>query len=278
MARIGLRLRDDRLSFPDLMSLARLAEARGYETLFVPESSGREVFTQLTAFATATERLRLGPGIATIFTRTPSLLAQAVATLDQLAGGRAVLGLGSGHAPVLEAGHGVHFKRPLARMRAYVTLIKAILGGNTTFPPVELVPVTRFRLETHARPDIPICLAALGPRMCRLAGEIGDGVLLNWATPVYVAEAPRNLRAGAERGGRDPASVDVACYVRAAAGAPGDVLRHELARELARWPQPTRRTPIAPRAWSRTRCWRRSPSPARPPRHAGAWSSTAPWV
>ncbi len=233
--RIALRMRDDRLSFKELTGLVQLAEGRGYETLFVPEASGREAFTQLAAFACGTERIRLGPGIATIFTRTPSMLAQTAATLDQLSGGRAVLGLGSGHEPVLTAGHGVHFARPLKRMREYVTLIKAILGGAAVMPAAELVPVTDFRLETPARPDIPIYVAALGPRMCRLAGEVADGVLLNWATPGYVAEALRNIHAGAERAGRDPAMIDVACYVRVCAGATPEVMRRALAREMGRY-------------------------------------------
>lgn len=235
MPRTGLRLRDDGLPFSEMTALVRLAEERGYDTVFVPEASGREAFTQLAAFACATERIRLGPGIATIFTRTPSLLAQAAATLDQLSGGRAVLGLGSGHEPALVAGHGVHFARPLARMREYVTLIRAILRGDESLPPAELAPVTHFRLETHGRAELPIYVAALGPRMCRLAGEVADGVLLNWATPAYVEQALRHLRAGAERAGRDPDAIDVACYVRVAAGAPPDTLRHALAREVSRY-------------------------------------------
>jgi probable F420-dependent oxidoreductase len=235
MARVGLRLRDDRLSFPELTGLVRLAEERGFETVFVPEAGGREVFTQLAAFACGTERIRLGPGIATVFTRTPSLLAQAAATLDQLAAGRAVLGLGTGHEPALVAGHGVHFERPLARMREYVTIIKAILRGDAEMPPATLAPVTRFQLETRPRPDILIYMAALGPRMCRLAGEIADGVLLNWATPAYVERALANLGEGAERAGRDPGSIDVACYVRVAAGASADEMRYALAREIGRY-------------------------------------------
>lgn len=235
MSRVALRMRDDRLTFKELTALVQLAESRGYEALFVPEASGREVFTQLAAFACATERIRLSPGIATVFTRTPSLLAQAAATLDQLSGGRAMLGLGTGHEPALTAGHGVHFEKPLTRMREYVTLVKAILRGDDVMPPAALAPVTNFHLETRARPDLPVFVAALGPRMCRLAGEVADGVVLNWATPGYVAEAIRNVRLGAERAGRDPASVTVACYVRVAAGAPDDSMRRALAREIARY-------------------------------------------
>jgi alkanesulfonate monooxygenase SsuD/methylene tetrahydromethanopterin reductase-like flavin-dependent oxidoreductase (luciferase family) len=235
MNRVALRMRDDRLTFTELTALVQLAEQRGYEALFVPEAGGREVFTQLAAFACATERIRLSPGIATVFTRTSTLLAQAAATLDQLSGGRAMLGLGTGHEPALTAGHGVHFEKPLTRMREYVTIIKAILRGDSTMPPARLAPVTNFRLETPGRADLPVFVAALGPRMCRLAGEVADGVLLNWATPGYVTEAIRNVRLGAERAGRDPASVTVACYVRVAAGAAGDTMRRALAQEIARY-------------------------------------------
>lgn len=232
---IGLRFRDDQLSFAELNGIVQLAEQRGFDVVFVPEASGREVFTQLASFAACTSRIRLAPGIATIFTRTPTLLAQAAATLDQLSNGRAMLGLGSGHAPVLTAGHGVTFRRPLARMREYVTIIRAILAGSAVIPLAHETPVTAFHLETPARAGIPIYMAALGPKMCELAGEVADGVLLNWATPEYVETALSHLRVGAERAGRDPGAIDVACYVRVAAGAESDSLRDALALEVARY-------------------------------------------
>ena len=235
MARLGLRLRDDRLPFAELTGLVQTAEAQGYEIVFVPEAGGREVFTQLAAFACATERIRLSPGIANVYTRSPTLLAQAAATLDQLSNGRAVLGLGTGHEPALRAGHGVAFGKPLQRMREYTGIIKAILRGDTEMPPAALTPVTQFHLETRSRADLSIYLAALGPRMCQLAGELADGVLLNWATPAYVEEALANVRLGAERAGRDPASIDIACYLRVSAGASAEELRHALAREVARY-------------------------------------------
>src|SRR5262249_2333937 len=123
--KLAIRLRDDRLPIGQVVDLVRLAEGRGYSGVWVPEGNGREGFPQLTAFALAPERIALGPGIANIFTRTPTVLAQAAVTLDQLSGGRAWLGLGTGHQPLLEAGHGVRFARPLGRMRSAVAIIRA---------------------------------------------------------------------------------------------------------------------------------------------------------
>lgn len=231
--RVAFRLRDDRLPFPALQELARLAEERGYETIFTPEGGGREVFTVLAAYAVATERVRLSPGIASIFTRTPGVLASEAVTLDQLSGGRAILGLGTGHEGSLNAGHGMTLERPLGRMRDYVLLIKAILRGEETLPETKVVPVRRFRLGTESRPDLLVYVAALGPKMCRLAGEVADGVILNWATTAYAKEAVANVRAGAKRVGRDPASVDISMYLRVAPGDADQATRRALARDLA---------------------------------------------
>lgn len=232
---LALRLREDRLPIGAVIDLVRLAEARGYDGLWIPENTGREAFVQLGAYATATRRIHLGPGIANIFTRTPTILAQGAITLDQLSDGRAWLGLGTGHQTGLEAGHGVRFGRPLARMRDAIGIIRAITRREP-LPPTSVVPVTDFRLETApVRARVPIFLAALGPRMCQLAGELADGVILNWATPQSVETALANVRIGAARSGRDPATVAVACYLRLSAGAPAAAMRHALARELARY-------------------------------------------
>jgi probable F420-dependent oxidoreductase len=235
MPRIGLRLREERLTMPQLIELARLIEGRGYESIWVPEGSGKEAFSQLTAYALATQHVQLGTGIATIFTRTPSLLAMTAGTLDLISGQRAILGLGIGHKEGIEQGHGVVFDKPLRRMREYAGIVRAVLRGEK-IPETSLAAVKRFRLEfTPARPTLPIYIAALGPRMCQLAGEIADGVLMNWATTDYVKEAIANVRLGATRAGRQPEEVDIACYIRAAAGADETTIRQAIARETVRY-------------------------------------------
>jgi probable F420-dependent oxidoreductase len=218
-----------------LIDLARLAEARGYDSIWVPEGSGKEAFSQLTAYALSTRRVQLGTGIATIYSRSPSLLAMTAGTLDLVSGKRAILGLGIGHRQGVEQGHGVAFGQPLRRMREYVATVRAILRGEN-IPEATQVPVKRFRLEfTPERRDLPIYIAALGPQMCRLAGEIADGVLMNWATTSYVQEAIANVRKGAERAGRKPEEVDIACYIRGAVGPDINAVKRALARETVHY-------------------------------------------
>jgi len=233
MPGVAFRLRDDRLPFPALQELARLVEARGYDTLFTPEGGGRDVFVTLAAFAAATNRVRLSPGIASIFTRTPAVLAAAAVTLDQFSSGRAILGLGTGHAASLESGHGMVMARPLARTRDTVLLIKSALRGDPSPPPTDVLRISRMRLGTEARRELPVYIAALGPRMCRLAGEIADGVILNWATPAYAAAAVAHVHAGAASAGRDPASIEIAMYLRVAAGNPSGSTRQALGLDIA---------------------------------------------
>ncbi len=234
-ARLGLRLREERLPVRQLVELARLAEGSGYESTWVPEGSGKDAFSQLTAYALGTRAIRLATGIVTVFPRSPSILAMTAATLDHLSDQRAILGLGLGHKELLETEHGVVFDRPVRRMREYVTLIRAILHGQA-LPPTTVVPVRGFHLDfIPERAELPIYVAALGPQMCRLAGEVADGVLLNWATPEYAAEAVAEVRAGAERAGRDGQAVDVACYIRAAAGEDRAAVAESLALETARY-------------------------------------------
>ena len=159
------------------------------------------------------------------------MLAAAAVTLDQLSDGRAILGLGTGHAESLESGHGLAFERPLARVRDTVLLVKAALCG-TGLPHTSTVHLRRMRLATAARPDLPIFIAALGPKMCRLAGEIADGVILNWATPSYAAQAVTQVREGAAAAGRDPDRIEIAMYLRVAPDTGGQT--HEaLARDIA---------------------------------------------
>jgi len=206
--RRGLAIRDP-LPWRDLVEIVQTAEQAGYEALFVPESSGREAFSTLAGLSGHTDALLLGTGIVTIVGRRPSTTAMAAATLHEISGGRLVLGLGTG--PV---GPGA-----LDRLREWVTLLRSALAGEE----VETPGGGRFRLSLHpGHGPVPIWVAALNPRAMRLAGEVADGVLLNWCPPERVAFARERIREGAEATGRDPASVTIAVYVRGWVGlAPG---------------------------------------------------------
>jgi alkanesulfonate monooxygenase SsuD/methylene tetrahydromethanopterin reductase-like flavin-dependent oxidoreductase (luciferase family) len=172
-------------SLDQAVERVRLAESLGYEAVYVTHIAGRESLTVLTAYALATQSIRIGTGVVPIYTRTPATMAQTAATIDDLSAGRLTLGLGVSHRPVVEGWHGQTIDRPVAEMREYVEIVRAVLRGED--PPRGEKWQTGFRLAgLDPRPDLPIYIAALSPAMLRLAGEIADGVLLWLCNPDYI--------------------------------------------------------------------------------------------
>ncbi len=209
----GVVLRDP-LPWPEERHIVETAEATGYRAVFVPEIAAREAFSTLTGFGSVTERVLLGTGVVTMWARTPAITAMAAATMQELSEGRHVLGLGAGTAPPgapADAG-------PVERLRRYVGSVRTALAGRP-LPPDDPFGGAGFVLgfEPPAGPP-PIWLGALGDRMLRLAGEMADGVILNWCTPDRVASARKLVDESAERAGRDPAAVTMSVYVRACLG------------------------------------------------------------
>ena len=237
MARLGVRLDPGaNLTPEDLLGLACLAEERGYETIWLPEGPGADALTQLTAFATSTRRIVLGTGILPVYYRTPTLTAMAAGTLDAISKGRFILGLGVGHQGMVENGHGIPFRRPMTLIRETVTIVRRLLNGETVSYAGRIFKLQDCRLGfTPVRPDLPIYLAALGTQMIELAGEIADGVLLNWASPDYLRQATEHVRRGAERAGRDAEDIDVACYLRTAVVEDRERVRPALQRQISRY-------------------------------------------
>jgi probable F420-dependent oxidoreductase len=174
-------------SLKDAIERVRLAESLGYETVYVTHIAGRESLTVLTAYALATERIRVGTGVVPIYTRTPATMAQTAATVDELSDGRLTLGLGVSHRIVVEGWHGQTIDRPVREMREYASIVRAILRGES--PPEGEKWRTSFHLAgLDPRPALPLYIAALSPAMLRLAGEIADGVLLWLCSPTYIRD------------------------------------------------------------------------------------------
>lgn len=202
-------------SIEQAIARVQLAEQLGYESAYVTHIAGRESLTVLTAYAMRTERIRLGTGVVPIYTRTPATMAQTAATIDDLSGGRLTLGLGSSHRPVVEGWHGQTIDRPVAEMREYVAIVRAILRGES--PPTAAAdsPATKwrtgFRLSgLDPRPQLPVYVAALSPGMLRLAGEVADGVILWLCTPPYIRDVViPAVREGRERAGKTLDGFDV---------------------------------------------------------------------
>ena len=220
LARRAFALRDP-LAWADFAGLVREGERLGYEAVFLPEIAGRDAFVALGALAGETDRLRLATGIAPMTSRRARTTAMAGATVQERSDGRMILGIGTG-PPVPGA---------LDGLRGYVALLRDLLGGGTVGDPEPL--------SLRYGDPVPIWISALGPRSTRLAGEIADGVLLNWCTPERVATAREEVRAGAEAAGRDPSLVTLAVYVRACLGGDSDLAMEALRRatgEYASYP------------------------------------------
>jgi len=215
-------------------SIARVqrAEELGYESAYVTHIAGRESLTVVTAYAMRTQKIRVGTGVVPIYTRTPATMAQTAATIDDLSGGRLNLGLGVSHRPVVEGWHGQTIDRPVAEMREYASIVRAILRGEQ--PPAGEKWRTGFQLSGYGPfPELPIYVAALSPGMLRLAGEIADGVILWLCTPPYIRDVVIPMvREGRERAGKSLEGFDIVPAVPTAAVEDPAVAHASLRREL----------------------------------------------
>ena len=236
MTALGVRLDPiPQLSAQDSIALARLAESLGYDMIWVPEGGGTDSLTRLAAFATATNRVRLGTGILPVFSRTPALTAMSALGMDLISNHRFTLGLGVGHQGSVEGVHGIPFQRPVTRIKETIDIVKRLLSGDEVSYPGKVFNVKKADLGFNREFHVPIYIAALGPRMVELAGEVADGVLLNWAAPSYLERALEHLRRGAHRAGRDPEEIDVACYIRVAVTIDDDLVRAPLRQQILRY-------------------------------------------
>jgi alkanesulfonate monooxygenase SsuD/methylene tetrahydromethanopterin reductase-like flavin-dependent oxidoreductase (luciferase family) len=219
-------------SLSDAIERVKLAESLGYEAAYVTHVAGRESLTVVTAYALATSRIRVGTGVVPIYTRTPATMAQTAATIDELSGGRLNLGLGVSHRPVVEGWHGQTIDKPVAEMREYASIVRAILRGED--PPDGEKWQTGFRLMgIEPRPQLPIYVAALSPAMLRLAGEIADGVLLWLCSPQYIRDVViPEVSTGRERAGLTLDGFDVVPAVPSALTEDRDGAFAAMRREL----------------------------------------------
>ena len=204
----------------DLINIAQLADRLGYHTFFTGESWGRDAFTILTMIACHTQSLRVGTGIVPVFSRSPALIAQTIASLDQISKGRATLGLGSSGRLVIEQWHGQSFEKPVARTREYIEIIRKALAGQPLNHEGQFFRLGRFRLGAPPlQENIPIYLASLGPRNLELTGQLCDGWLPIWLHHQRLPGLKAEIGEAASRSGRDLSQITVApqiiCHVAA---------------------------------------------------------------
>jgi F420-dependent oxidoreductase-like protein len=194
---------------------------------------GRDAMTVATWYAAHTESIRVGTGVVPIYTRTPAAMAQEARTIDDLSGGRFTLGLGVSHRPVVEGFHGQTIDKPASEMREYAGIVRAIFRGEP--PPAGEKWTTYFQLSgLDPSPAQPIYVAALSPRMLRLAGEIADGVILWLCTSTYVRDVvvPEVTR-GREKAGRTLDGFDIVAAVPSAVTDDPEAVRDRLRASVA---------------------------------------------
>ena len=201
------------------LGLAVRAEDLGYDAVYAGEIAGTEVFALLGAIAASTKRVTIGPGITSIFLRSPQLMAMALATLESLAPGRVMPALGAGTPLIVESWHGERYDREtVSAFREYTTALRLALSGARTANGSPRFPSAGFQLQVPPPAPLPLLIGAFNPRMLRLAGELADGALISFAAPDELAAKVALVREGAESAGKDPATVLVAAQVNCYAG------------------------------------------------------------
>jgi len=216
MARLGIAFSGGP-SPAEIADCIGLAEQLGYESAWVAEGHGGDQFAILAAAAARTSRILLGTAITSVFVRTVPTIAMAAASVDDISGGRFVLGIGSSHKVQVEAEHGVAYAKPLTRVRESVEAIRQLLRDGAVRYAGETVRIERFDLWFAPRyRTIPVYLSAVFPKMTALCGEIADGLILTRSTLAAAATARQALAEGAARAGRDPGKIVVTTLLPAA--------------------------------------------------------------
>jgi 5,10-methylenetetrahydromethanopterin reductase len=230
--------------------LAKLAEDSGFDTIWITDHyNNRDVYSTLAVLSLMTNKVKLGTGVTNPYTRNVAITASSIASINEISGGRAILGIGPGDKATFDA-MGIEWDKPLTRVKNSVSVIRSLL---------EKKRITEGGLNgaqlAFSTGKIPIYIGAQGPKMLELAGAIADGVLINASHPDDFKFAVPVIKQGAEKAGRNPGEVQICAYasfsadknqekaVNAAkmvvafivAGSPDNVLeRHEIPVEDAK--------------------------------------------
>ncbi len=205
------------------LEVVQEAERLGYDSAWAAEAYGSDAATVLAWLAARTTSIGLGAAVFQMPARSPAMTAMTAATIDQLSGGRMILGLGSSGPQVAEGWHGQRFARQLQRTREYIDVVRLALSrerveyhGETIELPLADGPGRSLKLTiAPIQERIPIYLAAIGPKNTALAGEIADGWLPTFFSPTHVADLRALLAEGADRSGRSLEGFDIAPTVSA---------------------------------------------------------------
>ncbi|UCE44063.1 MAG: 5,10-methylenetetrahydromethanopterin reductase [Candidatus Bathyarchaeota archaeon] len=188
------------------------AEKKGFDYLWITDHfNNRNVYVALTAAALYTEKIKLGPGVTNPYLINPVVTAQAIASLNEMAPGRAILGIGAGDKTTLKS-TGLEMHKPLTAVKECVEIVRRMTSEKSVTFEGDIFRTNDAKFLFKPRTEIPIYIGAQGPKMLELAGRLGDGVLINAGHPKDVSYAVGRVEKGLERSERGLADVDVAAY------------------------------------------------------------------
>jgi alkanesulfonate monooxygenase SsuD/methylene tetrahydromethanopterin reductase-like flavin-dependent oxidoreductase (luciferase family) len=227
------------LSYDEQANVSAEAARAGYTSIWTPENVGEDSFLLCMMRWQATREavpggIATGIGVSPVGMRTPMGFAMSAGTMSKATGGKFTLGIGTGQAynPNYRQTWNMQGKSTLGLMRDYLTLIRGLVNGETVDYEGPSQQLHGARLAINPAPKTPVYLAALGPEMCKLAGEAADGVSLNWCSGDAVDWSRQLVREGAEKAGRNPADVKIAEYIRVCVDDDVDAARRAFARNM----------------------------------------------
>ncbi|SEH18072.1 Flavin-dependent oxidoreductase, luciferase family (includes alkanesulfonate monooxygenase SsuD and methylene tetrahydromethanopterin reductase) [Natronorubrum sediminis] len=239
MTEFGFVLPDEFSHVPldQTLEFARRADEAGLHSVWKQEASGTNGVATLAAISQCTSTVRIGTGVASVFSRSPSLLGMSAATLQGLSNGRALLGIGVSSPPLVERWHGCEFDHPLRRLRETIEIVRQVTAGGTVEYHGEVFDVGPYTMALETNEDVPVFNAAIGDANRALTGEFADGWLPAFLPRSTFSAFVDDVRESARTAGRDPDEITVAPWIPTAIDDDPDRaerrVRYLLAQEMA---------------------------------------------
>jgi len=209
--KLGIGLSGQDMTPLEVVECCKLADSLGYHSFWLSEGHGGDQFTTLTACALATDNIKLGTSIISVYVRSAPTIAMAASCLDHFSNGRFILGLGSSHKVQVEGEHSIPYHFPVTRLREYIDVIRALLRDGKVSYKGSVLNIDNFDLWFPTlNTEVPIYAAAVFDKMLRTCGEITDGTILTWTTLSGAENAAKTVAEGARASGRDPSEVEIA--------------------------------------------------------------------
>jgi alkanesulfonate monooxygenase SsuD/methylene tetrahydromethanopterin reductase-like flavin-dependent oxidoreductase (luciferase family) len=234
LTRLGIKFPDtDSLPIEEVLECAKIADEAGFESLWMSDYKSGDLFSVLSTCAVATNRIKLGTGIAVIFNRSPTTMAMCAASLDIISKGRLILGLGQGHRTIVEGENGLQFVKPTQRLIEYTEIVRGLIKDGRISYDGHLFKVNYNFWFKPYRPKVPIYFPPMFEKSAERTGRIADGALATWLTVPRARALVAIIRQGATDAGRAPDDVDIACYLPTVVTRDKEVARRHLRHHLA---------------------------------------------